>query len=174
MNKQSIKINRLRTDQAVQLAALQTRTFTEAYADVHSPEDIKTYCAAHYSPEAAAKELASEENVCCMGLLNSEPVGYYIVKHKACPITLGSESSELKQIYTLRSAYGVGLGQVLCEHALTAIRSAGRKLVWLCVSDSNYRAKAFYEKLRFKKIGTGPFLIVGRDELSSSILALKI
>lgn len=174
MNKQAIKIKRIGTGHATQIAALQALTFKQAYSDVHSPEDIEAYCLAHYTSEIAEIDLSSEETVCCVGLLNSEPSGYYMVKHQACPITLDSKSSELKQIYVLRRAYGSGLGRTLYEHALAAIRSTGHYWVWLCVSDSNYRAQAFYEKLGFEKVGTGPDLEIGKDKLLSSILALKL
>ena len=33
-----------------------------------------------------------------------------------------------------------------------------------------YRAQAFYKKLKFEKVGIGPVLKVGKDNLSSSIL----
>lgn len=174
MDGHTIEIDQIGTDSAAQLAELQIRTFAEAYADVHSPEDVRNYCATHYSSESAANDLSSENTVCCVGLLNSEPSGYFMVKHQSCPISLDSESSELKQIYVLSSAYGVGLGRALYEHALAMIQSEGNRWVWLCVSDKNYRAQAFYEKLGFEKIGAGPLLIVGKDELSSSVLVLNI
>ena len=158
----------------MRLAELQAIAFTQAYADVHSPENIEAYCAAQYSSEIAAIDLSSEKTVCCVGLLNLELSGYYMVKHQACPVALGSESSELKQIYVLSSVYGRGLGKALYQHALATIRSVGHRWVWLCVSDINYRAQAFYEKLGFEKVGSGPILEVGKDKLPSSILALEL
>ncbi|MDJ0711786.1 MAG: GNAT family N-acetyltransferase [Woeseiaceae bacterium] len=169
-----IKIDRIGPDNAALLADLQTLTFRQAYSDVHSPEDIEAYCLAHYTSGIAEADLSSQDTVCCVGQLNSEPSGYYMVKHHACPIALGSHSSELKQIYVLSSAYGGGLGQALYEHSLANILAAGHQWVWLCVSDINYRAQAFYTKLGFTKIGKGPVLKVGRDKLPSSILVLEL
>jgi len=169
-----IKIDRIGPDRAALLADLQTLTFKQAYSDVHSPEDMEAYCLTHYTSEIAETELSSQETVCCVGQLNAEPSGYYMVKHQACPITLDSESSELKQIYVLSSAYGGGLGRALYEHSLTTILAAGHRWVWLCVSDINYRAQAFYTTLGFTKVGTGPVLEVGKDKLPSSILALEL
>ena len=168
------KIDRIGPDRAALLAKLQSLTFKQAYSEVHSPEDIEAYCLAHYTIEIAEADLSSQETVCCVGQLNAEPSGYYMVKHQACPITLGSESSELKQIYVLSSAYGGGLGRALYEHALVTILAAGRRWVWLYVSDINYRAHAFYAKLGFAKIGTGPVLEVGKDKLPSSLLVLEL
>jgi ribosomal protein S18 acetylase RimI-like enzyme len=159
---------------ADQLARLQTETFQQAYGNVHSLEDISAYCLTNYTLQAARCELSSELTVCCVGSVELEPSGYYIVKHQDSPIPFDSKSSELKQIYILASTYGLGLGQALYEHALETVRSANSQWLWLCVSDINYRAQAFYKKLGFRKLGTGPILKVGKDQLSSSILAIKL
>ena len=169
-----IEIELMRRNQAAQLSELQTLSFKQAYSDVHSPEDIEAYCLVHYTIEAAEIDLSSPNAVCCLGLLDSEPSGYYIVKHQACPIPLDVEASELKQIYVLESAYGKGLGPALYDHALEAIRSAGNQWVWLCVANTNHRARAFYRKLGFQLIGAGALLEVGQDRLSSSILAREL
>ena len=166
-----IEIRPIGTEHAEQLANLQADTFRQAYSDIHSSEDIETYCLMHYATKIAEMDLSSEETACCIGLLDSRPSGYYMVKHRACPIALGAESSELKQIYVLGSAYGRGLGQALFDHAITTVRSFSSEWVWLCVSDINYRAQAFYRKLKFVKVGTGPTLEVGKDILLSSVLA---
>lgn len=168
------EINLMEPGQAAQLAELQALTFKQAYSDVHSPEDIEAYCLAHYTAKFAEIDLASQGTVCCVGLLDSEPSGYYMVKHQASPVALDLKSSELKQIYVLSSAYGSGLGRALYDHALAAIRSTGNQWVWLCVSDINHRAQAFYKKLGFALIGTGPVLEIGKDRLSSSILAHEL
>lgn len=169
-----MRIDRIGPDHAAQLADLQVDTFKQAYVDFHSPEDITSYCVAHYTPDLARAELSSEKTLCCVGLLDSDLSGYYIVKHQSSPIELGFESSELKQIYVLDSAYGNGLGRALYDHALKSIQSVGHRWVWLCVSDTNYRAQAFYDKHGFRRIGDGPDLKIGKDRLTSSVLALEI
>ena len=165
-----IDIKPVGKNQAEQLANLQADTFRQAYSNVHSTEDLEAYCLAHYTPKIAEVDLSSAETVCCMGYINAEPSGYYMVKHRDCPITLETKSSELKQIYVLSSAYGKGLGSALFDHAIASVRASGSERVWLCVSDINYRAQAFYTKLGFTKVGVGPILQVGKDSLTSSVL----
>jgi len=169
-----IEIKNIDPTQSAELAELQAETFRQAYADVHTPENIDTYCATHYTAARAHDTLSSTDTVCCFGYLGAQLSGYYIIQHTPCPIQLGYESSELKQIYVLSSAYGSGLGQSLYEHAIGAIAAAGRRYVWLSVSDANDRAKAFYAKLGFSIAGEGPTFIVGEDRLSSSILVRDI
>ena len=169
-----VLIEQIGTARAGELAELQAATFREAYADVHAQENIEAYIRANYTPAIAEVDLLADETVCCLGLADSAVFGYYLVKHVACPLRPGSGSSELKQIYVLKAAYGRGLGRALYEHAVAAIAAAGRKWVWLCVSDINYRAQAFYRKLGFSTLGAGPVLKVGSDRLESSILACDV
>jgi ribosomal protein S18 acetylase RimI-like enzyme len=153
---------------------LQSVTFRQAYSDVHSAEDIEAYRRNNYTIEKAVAVLDSGDTACCVGLIDSEPSGYYIVKHQASSVAPELDSSELKQIYIINSAYGSGLGGALYDHALETIRSAGNRSVWLCVSDINHRAQSFYKKLGFKLAGIGPALEVGEEKLSSSILINEV
>lgn len=161
-------------DQADRLAQLCIETFSQAYQDVHEPEDIRAYCDANFSIESAMAELSDPQSVCCFGLRRNNARGYYVVRHRNCPIPLQSKSSELKQIYVLAAEYGTGLGQTLYEHAIASIRAAGSQWVWLCVSDINCRARAFYKKLDFKRRGPGPALVVGSERLASTIMARRL
>ena len=157
-----------------ELVHLWVETFTQAFEDVHSSENIRAYCSKNFTVEAAMELLSSDQTVCIIASRNAQPVGYYVVKHHQCPMELDGESSELKQIYILSGEYGTGLGKSLFDSASEVARSAGRQWLWLCVSDTNYRAQAFYKKLDFKSIGPGPVLEVGTDQLSSTIMVCSL
>jgi len=169
-----VEIQPFEKTEAANLAELQALTFREAYDDVHAAKDIEVYCSTHYTISNAVEDLTADDTSCWKGLVATEMLGYYIAKHRATPFLPDEKSSELKQIYVVRAAFGTGLGTALYEHALASMRSAGSDWVWLCVSDINARANAFYKKLGFVRIGTGPVLIVGNDELNSSILAQEL
>lgn len=156
------------------LVRLWAETFTQAYRDIHSLENIRAYCAKNYSKVEATAVLSCEQFDCILAYSENAPVGYYILKHQPCPMQLEGDSSELKQIYILSSEYGKGLGKMLFEHAFDVARRANYRWIWLCVSDANYRAQRFYKKLNFEPIAPGPILEVGTDLLSSTIMALRI
>ena len=156
------------------LINLWVETFTQAYGDAHGTANICAYCSKNFTAEAATEVLSSDQIICVIASRNDEPAGYYIVEHHQCPIELDGDSSELKQIYVLSSEYGTGLGKSLFENASEVARNAGRKWLWLCVSNTNYRAQAFYKKLDFKSIGPGPALEVGTDQLSSTIMVRNL
>ena len=156
------------------LVRLWVDTYTQAYEHVHSKENIRAYCSSNYTVDAAVEILSSDKNSCIIAYRNDLPVGYYVVQHHDCPIEIEGESSELKQIYILSNEYGTGLGMSLFKKASRETRDAGKKWLWLCVSDINYRALSFYKKLGFKSIAAGPTLEVGTDRLSSTIMIYNL
>jgi len=156
------------------LAKLWTDTFQQAYADVHTLENIQAYCDVNFTLEQAVVELSSDKVVCVLARRNDLPVGFYLLKYHECPVRLDGSSVELKKIYILASEYGLGLGKLLYQDAINSIRSSGHGWVWLSVSDINYRAQAFYKKLGFNAVGTGPIFKVGTDRLTSTVLTYAV
>ena len=157
-----------------ELIHLWVATFTQAYRDVHSAENIRAYCTKHYSTAAATSILSGDQYDCSIAYRENHPVGYYTLNHQQCPAPLDEASCELKQIYILSSEYGNGLGKHLFHQAVELARQASYRWIWLCVSDANKRAQRFYQKLGFKLLSPGPTLEVGTDHLSSTIMALNI
>ena len=157
-----------------ELVRLWRETFIAAYADVHSSENLQAYGAEHYTPSVAANVLSDEQVVCMIARRQSESKGLYVLKHHPCPIALDGSASELKQLYILASEYGTGLGRTLFDHAAQAARDAAKKWLWLCVSDLNYRAQAFYKKVGMEPKGIGPILYVGTDRLSSTVMVCRL
>lgn len=170
-----MEIRRVGPDFAPQLAALWATTFEQAYREEHSADDIRAYCAANFTVEAANAALSDPDTVCKMAFgHNGAEVGYYLLKHHECPVPLAGGSSELKQIYILAREYGTGVGRSLFDDAVRCVRDGGRSWIWLGVSDRNLRAQAFYRKLSFDPLGSGPVFDVGTDRLTSTLMARKV
>lgn len=157
-----------------ELRRLWIDTFSQAYKDVHSHEDIQAYCNKHFTLQAANAVFLDVQTVCEVAQREQEAVGFFILVHKPCPVDLQGESSELKQVYVLESEYGSGLGKALVLNAMEEVAVSGKQWLWLCVSDLNVRAQTFYRKLGFVTMGKGPEIEVGRNRFSSSYLALKL
>lgn len=168
------QIRRVGPEFAQQLVELWNSTFEDAYTGVHSPENIKAYCSKAFTLEAATAELSDEDSVCAAYYRDERPVGFCLVKHRIGPVSLDGGSSELKQLYILAGEYGSGVGVMLFDEACDIVRSAGRRWLWLAVSDKNYRAQAFYAKRDVQKFVPGPVFEVGTDRLTSTIMALDL
>lgn len=156
------------------LVRLWKTTFEEAYNAVHSEENIRAYCESNYTVGAAEAILSDPKAICKVAFRDHTALGFYLVKHHACPVPLGSDSSELKQIYILANEYGSGVGKSLFDDAIQCVQKAGGSWIWLSVSDLNQRARSFYRKLGFKPLGKGPVFKVGSDRLTSTIMGREI
>ncbi|MFC2951591.1 GNAT family N-acetyltransferase [Marinicaulis aureus] len=156
------------------LVRLWTSTFNDAYHDLHSPQDINSYCAANYTLAHATGVLTDGEHECVIAGSGDRSTGLLVIKWAPCPVDMDGPSAELKQIYISASAYGTGLGKMLFEKAIAMLVDKNIQWMWLTVSDSNPRAKAFYEKNGFSHYGAGPDLHVGKDVLASSILVRRV
>ncbi|MEL6692339.1 MAG: GNAT family N-acetyltransferase [Pseudomonadota bacterium] len=169
-----IRLSTLSTRDASLLSELQTETFAQAYEDVHSAEDIEQYCESNFSLANASALLGSRSYLCKSAQDNGRVAGFYTISFQHCPIELPERSAELKQIYILASHYGTGVGKQLFDDVRLELKERSYAWIWLAVSDINDRARSFYEKRGFETLGEGPVFNVGRDKLSSTILARGI
>jgi len=159
---------------AADLVHLWHKSFAEAYADTHTAENIHSYCSRNYTLEAAHKILTDELTSCTLALRQGKYVGVTILTDHNCSLRPELNGSELKHLYLLSSEYGSGLGKVMMDRALIQTRKKNRSILWLCVSDLNSRARNFYHKFGFKRIGKGPLLEVGTDILPSGIMIFEL
>lgn len=165
-----ITFHRATVDDADLLVYLWWETFIQAYKTVHTPENLSAYCEQHYTINAAQDLLTNPQIMTHLAYRENNPVAFSTVNYHPCPIEIAGTSAELKQIYTLATEYGSGLGFALFEQAAHLLQNAGYDLVWLAVSKRNFRAQRFYEKLNFNPVGDGPTFNVGTDRLPSTIL----
>ncbi|MEM6447286.1 MAG: GNAT family N-acetyltransferase [Cyanobacteria bacterium P01_D01_bin.123] len=168
------ELRRVELDAAEQLSQLGAKSFQQAYADTHSTEHLAAYCGKHYSVEKIQSILGSKRAAYCVAYREADPVGFYVLLNQSSPAGFPKLTCELKQIYVLASEYGCGLGQLLYWDAIASAAEFGVDTIWLCVSTINYRAQAFYRKLGFVELGAGPLLEVGRENLCSRILSVRI
>lgn len=149
-------------------------TFLQAYEGVHSKHDLDAYCRNNYTVDLIEPLLSSSNTEAIVAFQDAETAGFYVLKHHPCPVELAGKSTELKQIYVLAEHFGSGLGHKLFNSAIDHAQKNNSKWLWLCVSDINNRAKAFYEKIGFSRIGQGSDLLIGNDTLASSVMVVSI
>ena len=169
-----LKISTLTPEHARLLQSIWSSSFEAAYKDVHTEDNIAAYCDVNFTPEAALKTLQDPLKLCKLAGSEHAPLGYYVLHDHPCPLLPDVRACELKQIYLLPDAYGMGVGKTLFEDALQEAQALGANTMWLSVSDKNFRAQCFYQKLGFYSVGRGPDFHVGTDLLTSQILTLQI
>lgn len=94
--------------------------------------------------------------------LQNNSLAYYLIVFENVSIgfikvnfNLSSEfttepSTELEKMYILPLYKGKGIGKLALKELIRIIQSKGKKMLFLCVLDTNLNAIAFYKKTGFK------------------------
>jgi len=81
--------------------------------------------------------------------VNDENIGFLKVKYQSAEEFSSIDNCELEKIYILPKYSGQGIGKKALSIIIQQVREKGKKLLFLCVIDTNESAIAFYEKLGF-------------------------
>ncbi len=133
------------------------KTFDDTFRGTCSEEDMLFSLDQFYNTPQVKSELADEEDFFWGAFYENELVGFYRmhVGSKKCPIDFLSNERpiELKRIYLLEKVQGLGIGQLLMDHAQDFARSNKRNFLYLSVWEYNFKAQKFYQKNRFEDSG---------------------
>ena len=140
------------------LNALGRRTFVATFAHLYPPEDLAEFLASAHTPERYAA-WASDP---AYGLWIAESadgtaIGYALAGPNGLPHPDAAPGDgELKRIYVVQEAPGVGAGSRLMNAAMDWLDRLHRPL-WIGVWSENYTAQRLYERHGFKKAGEYEF-----------------
>lgn len=145
------------------LAQLASRLFYQAYSDTHEPADLDAYVAEHFPLARVELDLAKPTSAWFVVEDGSELIGYAELRNRAAPPGVGDQPSlELGRFYVDAAWHGRGIAATLMQAVAAEARHRGAEQIWLVVWADNERAKAFYIKHGFTKVGTAPYQIGGR------------
>ena len=97
------------------------------------------------------KDLINQNTAYSIIKLNDLPVGFAKVIHYSNLHNLAKvEESELETIYVLPEYKGMRIGKFAINEITKAVKERDKKIVFLCVIDTNTNAVSFYKKLGFK------------------------
>ena len=145
------------------LSLVANAAFLDTYAPSLAGADLVAHCLKNNSAAVFAKWLADPATVVTVAEIEPgfAPIGYAVLTAPDFPIALHPGDIELRRIYTLRQAYGSGIGAALMAQAIADAVLVGAKRVLLGVWDQNARARAFYERNGFSVIGSRDFVVGG-------------
>ncbi|MFN8177805.1 MAG: GNAT family N-acetyltransferase [bacterium] len=144
------------------LTNLAARTYRDAYASNHDPDQLERHIASNFTPARIRAEVGDPLCTVLLALARGEPVGYALLRRVPPPACVRSVSSiELSRIYLVQQMIGRGCGSALMQACLEEARRSGRETIWLGVWEENARALAFYEKWGFERVGTQEFVFGG-------------
>ena len=153
-----LTIRRANTEDAGSLAELGARTFSEAFADDNSPEDMAAYLAASFSLARQTAELADPASTFFIAEVGGRAAGYaHLHVGEPAEGVEGAKTVELVRMYVSREWHGRGVGEALMRACVDEARRAGHGIIWLGVWERNGRAQAFYRKWDFRSVGERVF-----------------
>ncbi|HEX7850455.1 MAG TPA: GNAT family N-acetyltransferase [Sphingomonas sp.] len=150
------RLKRATAADAAALSLVASACFLETFAGILQGVDIVAHCAKANSQVAFEGWAADTDSRVVVAEIASggAPIGYSVLTPPDFPaVDTHPDDIELRRIYTLPRAHGTGLGAALMAQALLDARAMGRKRVLLGVYAGNDRARAFYEKQGFVKVG---------------------
>ena len=153
------------------LSMFAMRVFVNSFEDRLPRAELEAIAAARFPSERQHDDIASADGDIFLAL-DPDLIGYVHLLYGTrpdCPLAADAPA-ELKRIYVDAGWHGRGVAQALLALAEHAAREHGCDIFWLAVWDANDRGQAFYDKLRFKKIGSA-VIQVGTLELGHHFLA---
>lgn len=153
-----ISIRRATPEDAELLARLGEQTFSETFAHLNTPEDMEAYLTSAFTPARLAGELADPRALFWVAEVGGEPAGYAKLHDgEPPPEVTGERPVELVRLYVLQRWLGLGVGPALMRTCVDEARRAGHRAMWLGVWEHNERAKAFYRRWGFRRVGQHVF-----------------
>lgn len=160
---------------AARLAEFGARTFFESFAADNDPEDMRVHLESAWAP---ARQLAELESPDIDTLIVEGDAGQWLAfaQLRAGKVSQGvptEGSIELWRFYVDRRWHGQGVAASLMAAAKQRARTRGATTMWLGVWERNERAKAFYAKHGFGKVGSQVF-VVGTDPQSDHVMLCRL
>ena len=141
----NITIRKATTEDISVIQRLAHATWPDTFKEILSAEQIKYMLELIYSKTSLKKQLAEGHNF-LIAEENDTPIAY------ADYSLLKDDIYKLHKIYVLPQQQGKGIGKLLIEYIIDAIKKSNAATLLLNVNRYN-EAKAMYERLGFKVIG---------------------
>jgi len=161
-------------DDAEVLAAFAAHTFSQAFGDLNTPEDLRAHLASAYGPAQQRKELLDPTMRTLLAHVDGRLVGFAQLARTQPPACVTAEDPvAMHRFYLDQSVHGRGVAQRLMAAARDAAQASGGRHLWLTTWDRNARGIAFYRKCGFVDVGETVF-VVGRDPQVDRVLVVPL
>lgn len=148
------------------LADLGSISFSEAFGQYNSEEDLKNYLAESFNEEKIKAELSDKNFTYIIAYdENQQAVGYSKLNWKEIPKELaGSKAVQLQRIYVRQKVKGKKVGALMMEKCIELVKKKNVNCIWLGVWQENKEAIDFYKKWEFEIFGYKQFKIGNKTD----------
>lgn len=172
MNK--ITISKVELADLSQLQSISMQTFTEAFADKNTEENMRKYLNESFSMDQLRNELKNKNSEFYFATIDNRVIGYLKINFGNAQTELKDQQAiEIERIYVLKDHYGKNIGQTLFNAALQRARQINSNYLWLGVWEENPRAINFYRKNGFVEFDKHTFKL-GDEEQKDVMMKLNL
>ena len=143
---------------AAALAQLGADSFTQTFGHLYDPADLALFLDTHRE-EAWARELDDPAFAVRVAETEGAMVGYIKLGPPHLPFTPTGSALELRQLYVLAPWQGAGAAATLVDWLIATARDRGGEELFLSVFTDNHRARRFYARYGFERVGTYAFMV---------------
>ncbi|MFD1079692.1 GNAT family N-acetyltransferase, partial [Longispora fulva] len=127
-----------------------------------------------FNNEALKMELLELHSEFWFAKLSGETIGYFKINFEDAQTDLREpDAMELERIYVIEEFQNRGFGQKILDAVIEMAIQRQMRYLWLGVWEKNSRAIRFYERNKFKIIGSHPFW-VGKDLQTDILMKLEL
>ena len=171
---ETIQIQKISSNNVVQLQEIGRQTFYETFAATNSEENMAAYLKEGFATEKLTTELENPYSEFYFASLNENVIGYLKVNFGQAQTELqDNQSLEIERIYVLREYHGQNIGQLLFEKAFAIAKNKRCEYLWLGVWEENHRALQFYTKNGFVAFDQHVF-VFGNEEQTDIMMKLLL
>ena len=154
------------------LVDLARASFTETFGHLYRPDDLAAFLAGH-TLERWATELSDPAYAVRIGEADGRAVAYAKLAPPSLPVEPQGPAIELRQFYLLKPFQGQGHADALMAWTIDTARARGAAELFLSVFVDNHRARRFYERYGFERVGVYAFMVgshADEDDLMRLVL----
>ena len=138
-------IRKATVDDSLNVAALSIQVWLHTYATDGMRKEIAGYVLKEFSPEAIARNIASEKLEYFLYIEEEHLLGYALLNREMTSPSGRTDLIEMSRLYVQEHHHGKGIGRQLLSAALGWCREHNMAGLWLKVYHKNLRAIDFYQ-----------------------------
>lgn len=143
-----------------ELQEISRTTYYDAFAWGNTLENMTKYLDNSFSEHKLLKELNDADSKFYFAKHHHQTVGYFKVNVGKAQTDLKEQNGmELERIYVLKEHQRKKIGEAIIAKAIELALGYKVDYVWLGVWYKNEKAVSFYERNRFKPVGTHSFMM---------------
>ena len=134
----------------LELQQVCKHSYSTVFADHWIEDGLTLYLEDQFGKDRLARELVEQTISYYFIQVEGINIGFVKMNYRSDEELSASDNCELEKIYILPSHSGKGIGQLVMRALIKYAQKLGKKMMFLCVLDTNKTAIAFYEKIGFE------------------------